>query len=197
MPPSDDLGGEVTVAELRAGDVPRAEQVAVLLNGQLGDGLYTAEGLLADAADPWAAVMVAEASGFLGAAVSRLLRPADLGYYERFGAEGRHLLGSLAGSLEGPAGEPAFRRRGTGALLAQASLSWMRAQGCSVLVTLAWRSGRDDESLPLFRRLGFSKGTTVDRFYFEESLRDGWSCPVCGPGCTCAATLFTLSLTPR
>jgi GNAT superfamily N-acetyltransferase len=196
MPPSDDLGGEVTVAELRAGDVPRAEQVAVLLNGQLGDGLYTAEGLLADAADPRAAVMVAGAPGVLGAAASRLLRPADLGYYERFGAEGRGILGGLAGSLEALAVEPAFRRRGTGALLAQASLSWMRAQGCSVLVTLAWRSGRDDESLPLFRRLGFSEGTTVDRFYFEESLRDGWSCPVCGPGCTCAATLFTLSLTP-
>src|SRR5438132_12111663 len=196
MPPSDRLGGEVTVAELRAGDVPRAEQVAVLLNGQLGDGLYTAEGLLADAADPWAAVMVAEAPGVLGAAVSRLLRPADLGYYERFGAEGRRLLGGLAGSLEALAVEPAFRRRGTGALLAQASLSWMRARGCSVLVTLAWRSGRDDESLQLFRRLGFSEGTTVDRFYFEESLRDGWSCPVCGPGCTCPATLFTLSRTP-
>ena len=106
MSPSDRLGAEVTVAELRAGDVPRAEQVAVLLNGQLGDGLYTAEGLLADAADPWAAVMVAEAPGFLGAAVSRLLRPADLGYYERFGAEGRRLLGSLAGSLEALAVEP-------------------------------------------------------------------------------------------
>jgi GNAT superfamily N-acetyltransferase len=185
----------VTVAELRAGEERRADQVAALLNGQLGNGLYSAEGLLADAAAPGAAVMVAEAPGVVGAAVSRLLRPADLSYYDRFGAEGRRLLGGLPGSLEALAVEPAFRRRGVGALLAQASLSWMRGQGCSVLVTLAWRSGRDDESLPLFRRLGFREGATVDRFYFEESLRDGWSCPVCGPGCTCAATLFTFSLT--
>lgn len=186
----------MTVAELRVGEVRRAEQVAALLNGQLGDGLYSAEWLLADAADPRAAVMVAEAAGVLGAAVSRLLFPADLGYYDRFGPEARRLQGGLAGSLEALAVDPAFRRRGAGALLTAASLSWMRAQGCNILVTLAWRSGRDDESLPLFRRLGFREGRTVDRFYFEESLRDGWSCSVCGPGCGCAATLFTFALTP-
>jgi GNAT superfamily N-acetyltransferase len=194
MPPPDGLRGEVTVAELQAGDARSAAGVAALLNGELGEGLYGAEGLLIDAADPRAAVLVAEASGLIGAAVSRVLRPADLGYYERFGAEGLRLSIGLPGSLEALAVEPGFRRRGAGRLLAQASLSWMRAQGCDLLVTLAWRSGREDESMPLFRRLGFHEGPTVDRFYLEESLRDGWSCPVCGPGCRCAATLFTLPL---
>jgi GNAT superfamily N-acetyltransferase len=192
--PPDGLPESVTVAELRAGNARLAEPVAVLLNRELGEGLYGAGTLLIDAADPTAAVVVAEAPGLIGAAVSRVLRPADLGYYGRFGAEGLLLSTGLPGSLEALAVEPAFRRRGAGRLLAEACISWTRAQGCNLLVTLAWRSGREDASLPLFRRLGFREGPTVDRFYLEESLRDGWSCPVCGPGCRCAATLFTFPL---
>jgi GNAT superfamily N-acetyltransferase len=190
----DSLDGELAVAELRADDARPAERVVALLNAQLGEGLYGAQGLLMDAADSGAAVMVAEAPQIVGAAVSRLLQPADLSYYDRFGTEARRLLTGLPASLEALAVEPGFRRRGAGGLLTQGSLSWMRSQGCSVLVTLAWRSGREDASLPLFRRLGFHEGPTVDRFYLEESLRDGWSCPVCGPGCICAATLFTFPL---
>jgi hypothetical protein len=59
---------------------------------------------------------------------------------------------------------------------------------------VSWRSRRDGSSAGLFRRLGMTEGPTVERFYLEESLRDGWACPVCGCPCTCSATLFTLPL---
>jgi ribosomal protein S18 acetylase RimI-like enzyme len=165
-----------------------------LLNRELGEGLYTVDYLLEDAANPAAAVLLAEQPPLLGAAVSRLLAATDAGYYDRFGPEALRLFAHRVGSLEALAVEPAFRRRGVGSLLARASLEWMVAEGCETAVTLAWESGRESASAPLFRRLGFRQGPTVERFYLEESLREGWACPVCGMGCRCSATLYTLPL---
>jgi ribosomal protein S18 acetylase RimI-like enzyme len=182
------------IAKLGVGDAQRAGQATSLLNGELGERLYVVDYLLEDAANPAAAVLLAEQPQLVGAAVSRLLAATDAAYYDRFGREVRRLFAHRVGSLEALAVEPPFRRRGIGSLLARASLDWMVAQGCGIAVTLAWESGRDGASAPLFRRLGFRQGATVERFYLEESLREGWACPVCGVGCTCSATLYTLSL---
>jgi len=167
-----------------------------LLNRELGQGLYPPARLARDAADPTAAVWIAReaAAQPVGAAVARLLIPEDSGYYERFGPEAVELLTGTVGSYEAVAVEPEFRRRGVGRLLTEASLGWMRLQGCDIAVTLAWLSGSMDSSPELFRRLGFRQGPTVDRFYYGESLRDGWLCPVCGGPCRCSAMLFTLRL---
>ena len=89
---------------------------------------------------------------------------------------------------------PAFRRRGLGRLLSEASLVWMREAGAAVAVSLSWRSGRDGSSAALFRALGFAEGRTVEEFYYAESVRDGWTCPVCAGPCRCAATFYVLRL---
>lgn len=168
----------------------------MLLNRELGRGLYPRGRLARDAADPTAAVWIAidAPPQPVGAAVARLLIPEDVTYYEAFGPEAVKLFKGEVGSYEAVAVEPGFRRRGTGRLLTEAGLGWMREQGCDVAVTLAWLSGRKDSSPHLFRRLGFHEWGTVNRFYYEESLRDGWECPVCGGPCRCSATLFTLDL---
>jgi GNAT superfamily N-acetyltransferase len=165
-----------------------------LLNRELGDGQYWPDRLLSDAADPTAAVLLAGSRPLAGAAVARLLIPEDADYYARFGPGATALFTSSVGSLEALAVEPAFRRRGLGGILATACLDWMRSVGAEVAVALSWQSGRADSSAGLFRRVGFQEGLTVERFYLEESQRDGWSCPVCGRPCLCAATLFTLAL---
>jgi ribosomal protein S18 acetylase RimI-like enzyme len=189
-----DPGEAPRISELGTGDAQRAGQATSLLNRELGEGLYRVDYLLEDATNPAAAVLLVEGPRLLGAAVSRLLATADAGYYDRFGPEVRRLFAGRAGSLEALAVEPAFRRRGVGSALAGASLDWMRAQGCETALALAWESGREGASAPLFRRLGFRQGATVERFYLEESLREGWACPVCGVGCRCSATLYTLPL---
>jgi hypothetical protein len=81
-----------------------------------------------------------------------------------------------------------------GGLLATACLDWMRSVGAEAVITVSWRSGREDSSARIFHRLGFREGRTVERFYLEESQRGGWTCPVCRGPCVCAATLFTLAL---
>jgi GNAT superfamily N-acetyltransferase len=186
-----------SVTRLDPEDSGTAAALSALLNRELGDGLYEPAWLLEDAANPAAAVWVARAPDPVGAAVARLLGPNDGEYYRRFGAVAMRLFEAGAGpvgSFEAVAVAPPARRRGLGARLTTTSLDWMRERGCAAAVTVSWRSGRAGSSAGLFRRLGMAEGPTVDGFYREESLRDGWSCPVCGRPCACAATLFTLSL---
>jgi GNAT superfamily N-acetyltransferase len=187
--------GRDGVSPLEAGDRATADAAAALLNRELGDGLYRPEWLLEDAADPSAGVWVAGAPAPEGAAVARLLASTDAGYYRAFGPAALDLFAGAVGSFEAFVVAPDHRRRGLGTLLATVCLDWMRGRGCTAAVTLSWRSGREGSSAGLFRRLGMREGPTVERFYHDESLRNGWTCPVCGAPCTCSATLFTLALT--
>jgi GNAT superfamily N-acetyltransferase len=180
------------IARLVPGESRGAAVATTLLNREMGENLYQSERLLRDATDPTALVLLAD--DWAGVAVSRLLVPEDASYYERFGPEATGLFAGEVGSFEALAVEPARRRRGIGAALTTASIDWMRDQGCDAVVTLSWLSGRPDTSTPLFRRLGFREGRTVVRFYYEESRRDSWTCPVCGGPCTCSATFFWLEL---
>jgi GNAT superfamily N-acetyltransferase len=182
------------VEPLQPGDAGRASEAASLLNQELGAGQYWVDRLLSDAADPTAAVLLAGSRPLAGAAVARLLVPEDAEYYARFGAGATALFTSSVGSLEALAVEPALRRRGVGGLLATACLDWMRSVGAETVITVSWQSGREDSSARIFHRLGFREGRTVERFYLEESQREGWTCPVCRGPCVCAATLYTLAL---
>lgn len=189
------MGRDEDVTPLDAGDRAAAAAVAALLNREIGEGLYRPEWLLEDAASPSAGVWLAGRPVPAGAAVARLLAAADGSYYRAFGPAALDLFAALVGSFEAFAVDPDHRRQGLGTRLATRSLDWMRERGCASAVTLSWRSGREDSSAGLFRRLGMREGPTVERFYLEESVRNGWTCPVCGGPCTCAATLFTVSLT--
>ncbi len=182
------------VARLAPGDTNAAAAAAALLSRELGDGLYRPAWLLEDAASPGAGVWLARPDAPVGAAVARMLGPGDGAYYDAFGDAVAGLLRDAAGSFEALAVEPEHRGAGLGSLLARTSLDWMRERGCAVAVTLSWRPPAGSRSAGLFRRLGMREGPTVERFYLEESVRDGWTCPVCRGPCTCAATLFTLPL---
>jgi GNAT superfamily N-acetyltransferase len=183
------------VAALRPSDIGEAAAAAALLNRELGDGLYRPEWLLEDAADPAAGVWLAWRAALVGAAVARLLGTDGGAYYRAFGPAAADVFTGTVGSFEALAVEPDHRRGGVGSLLTATSLEWMRGRGCVAAITVSWRSGREGSSAGLFRHLGMREGPTVARFYLEESLRDGWACPVCRGPCTCPATLFTLSFT--
>jgi ribosomal protein S18 acetylase RimI-like enzyme len=183
------------VAALGPSGVGTAGSAAALLNRELGDGLYLPEWLLEDAASRDACVLVARLAAPVGAAVARMLGPDDGAYYRCFGAAVDDVLAVTAGSLEALAVDPEHRGNGVGTLLTVAGLDWMRERGCRAVVALSWCPPGGSLSAGLFRRLGMREGPTADRFYYEESVRNGWSCPVCHGPCTCAATLFTLPLT--
>ena len=170
--------------------------LVALLNTNLGEGLYSTASLERDLADPTARVLSAHREGkLLGGAVTRLLGPADVDYYERFGEPARALFVSgPIGSVEALAVSPAARRAGVGRKLLLDSLEWCREQGCRDVVAISWISGSTGSSAPLFAAAGFTMGETIEDFYLDDSLREGWGCPVCGAGCHCAGELVYLRL---
>ncbi len=189
--------GRDEVVPLGVDDTETAAAAAALLCRELGEGLYRPEWLLEDAASEVAGVWVARSPALVGAAVARVLTAKDSGYYWAFGPPALDLFSGTVGSFEALSVEPAHRRRGIGSRLTARSLEWMRERGCSAAITVSWLSGRDGSSVGLFRRLGMVEGPTVERFYFDESVRDGWTCPACGGPCSCSAALFTMPLSRR
>lgn len=167
-----------------------------LLNRELGDPLYSEEGLARDLEDPEAGLFVAgvaagAAGAAAGAAIARLLVPGDIGYYERFGEAARRAFAAgMVGSLEALAVAPEARRRGLGSALVREADAWLQAAGAAAVVVVGWDSGRPGSSLPMLRRLGYEESERVDEFYAEESERGGWTCPVDGRPCRCGAVLF-------
>src|SRR2546423_8833596 len=69
--------GRVDVELLGEGDLEAATAASQLLGRELGQGLYPPEWLLEDAASPTAVVWLAGDSALMGAAVARMLTPAD------------------------------------------------------------------------------------------------------------------------
>ena len=174
-------------------DVPA---LVTLLNNNLGEGLYATASLERDLADPTSRVLAAYDDGkLLGGAVARLLGPGDVNYYERFGDTARVLFVSgPIGSVEALAVSPAARRAGVGRGLLLDLLAWCRERGCRDAVAISWISGGSGTSAPLFAAAGFTMGETIEEFYLQDSLREGWSCPVCGAGCQCAGQLVNMRL---
>ncbi|MDQ6748378.1 MAG: hypothetical protein M3010_09795, partial [Candidatus Dormibacteraeota bacterium] len=69
-------------------------------------------------------------------------------------------------------------------------------QGCQAAVAVSWLSGRAS-SAGIFARAGFKAGRSVPDFYLQESLRDGWTCPVCQGPCRCGGQFVHLALPGR
>jgi ribosomal protein S18 acetylase RimI-like enzyme len=168
--------------------------VVELFNRELGQSMYSLSDLEADLADPEVVILV---EGDFAAVLGRLLIAEDFTYYERFGELARRAFDAgQVGSIEALAVAPAERRRGLGRALVEAAGDWLVKAGASAIVVVGWDSGRPDSSLPLLRSLGFEESGRVERFYEEESRRDGWICPVDGNPCRCAAVLFVRRAAP-
>lgn len=185
------------IAHVAVAGAENVPSLVDLLNSSLGLGLYTATDLHRDIGDPTALVLVTRGEGGVtGGAVSRLLAPRDVDYYTRFGDPARRLFEATGpiGSISALAVAGSARRQGLGRRLVEASVDWCREQRCSAVVAVSWISGAEGTSAPLFAALGFTSGETVADFYLEESLRDGWTCPVCTGPCHCGGQFVYLNL---
>lgn len=173
-----------------------AAPLAVLLSDALGENMYSADGMVRDIAFDGTRVTVAEHGGDpAGGAISRLLTGVDAGYYERFGpAIAAVFEREPIGSFEAVAVLPGARRQGLGNRLLEDALAWFRYEGCAAAVAVSWISGRPGASAGIFQRAGFAGGPVIPDFYLEDTLSEGWACPVCGGPCHCAAQSFHMAL---
>jgi GNAT superfamily N-acetyltransferase len=173
-----------------------AAALAVLLSDALGEGMYSTERIVQDVTFDGAHVLVADRDGTLaGGSVSRLLTAIDAGYYRRFGPGIEAVFQRQPiGSFEAVAVLPDARRQGIGNRLLENSLAWFRDESCVAAVAVSWISVRSGSSAGIFQRAGFTGGRVIADFYLQDSLREGWACPVCGGPCHCAAQSFHMAL---
>lgn len=182
-----------TIRRVGSSEPALVEAARRLLNRELGEEIYPGSSLLSTSEGGEGSALFAALSSpggeLLGAGVVRILQAGDETYYERFGSIAQRYAVPGAASLEAMAVEPGARRRGVGRALVEARLAFAGAVGSGSAVAVSWLSGRDS-SLGVFRGLGFEESEAVGEFYREESIRDGWICPVCQGPCGCSA-VFT------
>ena len=176
---------------VRPGNDQRLAAAQELLNRHLGENLYSRERLLGVASDDEAMLATWDEGVVLGAAVARLIYPADAGYYRDFGPTATDIFAThRVGSLEALAVDGDHRHQGIGRQLTLEQMSWLARHGCDVAVAVSWLSGEDGTSAGMYRELGFKGTPPVPDFYLAESMRERWTCPVCRGPCRCAAAFY-------
>lgn len=64
-------------------------------------------------------------------------------------------------------------------------------EGCRAQCALAWRGERGVQYYDIFKQLDFTLRREFSDYWMDESIREGYRCPTCGPPpCNCSALLF-------
>lgn len=82
-----------------------------------------------------------------------------------------------------------WRGRGVGGRLLDAVADELVTCGHDALVSLSWAKPAGG-SRGLFVARGWRLDRRVERVWYAASVREGFSCPVCGNPCTCSADVF-------
>ncbi|MDA8092831.1 MAG: GNAT family N-acetyltransferase [Betaproteobacteria bacterium] len=83
--------------------------------------------------------------------------------------------------------DAAYRRQGVGLLLGRAALA---RHPDKAWLSVAWISGSEIPADRLLRRIGFAPSCRVREYWLEDSLKRGFTCPICGHPCRCDAMLY-------
>lgn len=80
---------------------------------------------------------------------------------------------------------------GIGTDLVRACLDRFRAVGVRAAMSIAWKKGNVVNIRGVLTTCGFREFATVEDFWAEESLEEGFDCPACAtPPCRCSAVMF-------
>lgn len=101
------------------------------------------------------------------------------------------LSGHRSGLLKSSAVRPEYRGKGIGGDLASHALDWLRSHGCTKALAVSWSPDSTQRSEPVLKRLGFEELARIERYWYDDSLENGYDCPSCGNVCSCTAILFS------
>ncbi len=103
--------------------------------------------------------------------------------------------GRRVGEIKSIAVAPSARGMGLGTTMLAACLDFLKAGGCHYVVSASWApAGPQHSSLGMFERAGFAQLATIPSFWADDQKAAGYLCPMCGPGCVCAAIILVLQL---
>lgn len=86
--------------------------------------------------------------------------------------------------------EPNFRHRHIGEAMFDAGLHWARKHS-NYCFTVSWQTKNMDKRDAFLKAKGFSLYKSIPKFWYDDSLKLLYSCPVCGaPPCSCTAKIY-------
>ena len=84
-----------------------------------------------------------------------------------------------------------FKKKGIGIDLLNDSLRLIEEKKVAIMLGFAWKSKKGVNAKRILERNGFHELIEVKKFWFDESLKENYSCPDCGnPPCVCSAIIF-------
>lgn len=93
--------------------------------------------------------------------------------------------------------EPEYQGHGVGTKLIEECLNKLTRLGSETIISIAWETPSGIPISGIFSRFGFHEWVRLENFWREESISQGYSCPVCGTPCNCPAVLYKRSVSTR
>lgn len=88
-----------------------------------------------------------------------------------------------------------YQGLGVGSLLVNDAINEFKNRGTKVISSVAWKNGEKVNIGGILEKIGMKPCITIEDYWKEESLMQGFSCPVCGkPPCHCSAIIYFKSL---
>ncbi len=209
------VSGKYTLRERPDGAVRRATpdeagRVGALLGDALGES-YVDLGTVGEAitGDGTATCLVKVDSSnlLLGAVTCHIVTPDSLDRFLPYG-QGDMVnrlrvfkFNTSIGLLRSIAVAPNYRRRGVATDLTETCISWCTEHGASTMLAFAWlphttpQQATPQQAMPqlagVLEHTGFTLVERIDNYWTQDSQSKHYQCPVCGPTCVCAATVYT------
>ncbi len=85
---------------------------------------------------------------------------------------------------------PEYRHRGIGTQLTIESMVRLKSMPCDFFLAVSWVSNKPDSSQKMFEKLGFKNILSINDYWTQESIKEGYLCPNCGNPCHCTAIFY-------
>lgn len=97
---------------------------------------------------------------------------------------------TYVGYVKTVAVNPEFSGQGIGTKLVAESIACLEKLGVTKFRTTAWKHDGIVNSDVIFRRNGFTPVREIPDFWYADSLKRRFVCPVCGEVCRCACVVY-------
>lgn len=183
----------LTIRQAKALD---ATHISEIFNQSLGDGYTTRKDVLEYILGSDGCCLVAVSDGVIVGAVTGLVKNVD-NIGEVFGEKNtQYILHSipndchLIGVIKTMVVKPQWRSKGVGKALMIRVESSLSRQGAEFFSALCWDSGEKIISMDILDRYGYTQIGSCREFWLEDSIYQGFSCPICGNPCHCPAYVY-------
>ncbi len=84
-----------------------------------------------------------------------------------------------------------FKRLGVATALVEKCIDNLKQDGVSCFISTAWKHSGVTNVASVLENLGFIEELTMPKYWYESSIKNGFSCPQCGNPCVCSCVLYT------